>query len=338
MKVLRNKGVISVRLIVLATAAAMAWLGLSAVAGPTSAKTPAPNGQIVFSRVIDARTGNTATYTVNPDGTHVEQLFSDPAGSGAPHWSSDGTLVSVFCCEDGMAAHIVDVASGSLRGLAPTDPDLEVHCGWWSSDGTRLACESFGLTDPNRTGIWTIRASDGGGPTQITSNPEGDDLPGDFSPDGRRLVFFRMDANGGATLDVVKLNGSGLRQITPSNMILLPELSGVSWSPSGNEILFVSRLDPDHRRVIFAVNADGSGLRQLPIAGCGGAIADPRSIGCGDPAWSPDGTKIVFTRVSANGAQSNIYTVNPDGSGLFQVTRGGLGASEPDWGPHTVSS
>jgi hypothetical protein len=41
----------------------------------------------------------------------------------------------------------------------------------WAPDGQRLACESFGLTDPNRTGVYTIRSPDGGGLTQITSIP-----------------------------------------------------------------------------------------------------------------------------------------------------------------------
>ena len=49
--------------------------------------------------------------------------------------------------------------------------------------------------------------------------------------------------------------------------------------------------------------------------------------------FSPDGTKIIFTGVTANGTQSNMYTVNADGSGRFQVTRG-LADSLPDWGPH----
>jgi hypothetical protein len=54
-------------------------------------------------------------------------------------------------------------------------------------------------------------------------------------------------------------------------------ISGGSWSPSGNEILFGGSPDDDHRRAIFEVNADGSGLHQVPIPGCGGAFSDPKS-------------------------------------------------------------
>src|SRR5204862_414057 len=83
--------------------------------------------------------------TVGLDGHHTRQLFSNPSGAELPHWSPDGTQVSIFCCDDGMAAHIVTRDTGAFRELAPTDPNLEVHCGWWSPDGVRLACESFGL-------------------------------------------------------------------------------------------------------------------------------------------------------------------------------------------------
>jgi len=85
------------------------------------------------------------------------------------------------------------------------------------------------------------------------------------------------------------------------------------------------------------VNADGSGLHQLPIAGCVGPIADPNSIDCSYPGWSPDGTKIVFTRTTDDGKRSDIAIVNADGSGLVQITHTG-DAGEADWGTHALAS
>jgi Tol biopolymer transport system component len=299
---------------------------------PAAAKVPGPNGRIAFAQFEPAM-GGTVTSTVNPDGSHPQPLFA--RGSEFPHWSPDGNQVSILCCDDGMAAHIVDPDSGSFRELAPPDPALETHCAQWSSDAQRLACESFGMTDPDRNGIHSIRSSDGGGLRQITSNPGGDDIPGDYSPDGKRLVFVRTDPDGQVGLFVTRLNSSGLRQITPRGMIL-DDFFGGSWSPSGNKILFASRSAAGHRLAIWVVNADGSGLHQLPITpACGGAFSDPRSTSCFQPGWSPDGTKIVFTRISANGTQENICTVNSDGSGLTQITNMGR-ADQPDWGPHPL--
>jgi Tol biopolymer transport system component len=297
-------------------------------AAPAQAKVPGPNGQIVFQR-IDRKLGGTTIYTMNPDGSHVQQLFA--RGAEFPHWSPDGRKVSIFCCDDGMAAHIVDADTGSFRELAPPDPTLEVHCGLWSPDARRFACESYGITDPGRNGIYSIRTSDGGGLKRITTNAGGADTPVDYSPDGKRLVFVRQDPTGRVGLFVTALDGSGLLELPTPGLILEFGFFAGSWSPSGNKILFVARTAPDHRRAIWVVNADGSGLHQLPITpSCGGAFSDPKSISCFDPGWSPDGTKIVFTGVSASGPQS-IYTVKADGSGLVQVTHG-LTDGLPDWG------
>ncbi len=298
------------------------------------------NGRIAFAR-FDPTLGDTVTYTVNPDGSHQRRLFSS-GPSGGPRWSPDGSQVAIAtACTDGTetcAATIVDPGSGTFRQFKWPDPTLETDCGSsWSPDAQRLACEGFGVTDPGRNGIYTIRSTDGGGLTRITSNPGGDDNPGDYSPDGKRMVFVRSDENGPVGLFVVKLNGSGLRQITPPGFVTGGE-ENPSWSPTGDKILFATHSAPGHRSSIWVVNTDGSGLHQVPITpACGGAFSDPKSISCFQPGWSPDGTKIIFTRISANGTQENVYTVNADGSGLAQVTDTG-GASQPDWGTHRLSS
>ena len=93
----------------------MKWLtaivlcaGMAIPVLPAQAKVPGPNGQIAFSRYV--QDDNTVTYTANPDGTHIRQLF--PGFSGGPRWSPDGSQVSVFAaCTDGeenCAATIVD--------------------------------------------------------------------------------------------------------------------------------------------------------------------------------------------------------------------------------------
>lgn len=323
----------------LAVVAATATFGLTGAGGSAQAEAPGPNGRIAFAR-FDPALGDTVTYTANPDGSDQQQLFfSGP--SGAPRWSPDGAHVSIAAaCTDGTqtcAATIVDPDSGTFRQLKWPDPTLETDCGVWSADGQQLACESFGVADPSRNGIYTIRTSDGGGLTRITSNPDGDDNPGDYSPNGKRMVFLRSTESGSVGVFVVKLNGSGLRQITSPGFVIDGE-QNPSWSPTGNKILFTNRSAPDHRRAIWVVNADGSGLHQLPITpACGGPFSDPESIACFQPRWSPGGRRIVFTRTSANGSQEDIYTVNADGSGLARVTTSGV-ASQPDWGTHPVSN
>ncbi len=302
-------------------------------ASAVQAKVPGPNGRIAFAR-FDTALQDTVIYTANSDGSNVVQLLDGAAE--APHWSPDGTLVAVLTCADppicDTAAEIVNPDTGATRVLRMPDPALFTACPHWSPDAQRLACEGNGQTDPSRNGVYTI-SSAGGDLVRVTSNPGGDDSPGDFSPDRKRIAFVRTDPTGEVGIFSVRVNGSGLRQLTPVGM-LVDQGFGGSWSPSGNSILFVARTDPNHRRAIWIVNSDGSGLHQLPIApSCGGLFSDPKSVSCFDPGWSPDGSKIVFARLTADGTQSNIYTVNADGSGLFRVTNTG-GNSQPDWGRH----
>lgn len=164
-------------------------------------------------------------------------------------WSPDGTEVAIFCCGDGMAAHLVNTGTGDLRTLPPPDPTLETYCGGpWSPDGTRLTCESFGMDDPSRNGIYSIRSSDGGGLKRITSVPRGDDLPGDYSPDGDQLVFVRADRNGPLGVFVTNVDGTGLQRMTPSGMIIDDSGFAGRWSPKGDQILVVARTAEDHHR------------------------------------------------------------------------------------------
>jgi hypothetical protein len=74
-------------------AAALTTLGLTAFSAPAQAKTPGPNGQIVFSR-YDPAFGDDATYIMNPDGSNVRPLFPSFA-SNTPHWSPDGSKLAV---------------------------------------------------------------------------------------------------------------------------------------------------------------------------------------------------------------------------------------------------
>jgi Tol biopolymer transport system component len=286
-----------------------------------------PPGPIVFKRLDPVR-DETDIYTVNPDGSNARKLLQGPA-EGA-RWSPDGTEISVFCCDDGMAGHFIDVATGELRTVPPPDPTMETFCGGaWSPDGERLACETFGVDDPGLNGIYSIRAAEGGDLTRITSNPGGSDMAGDYSPDGRRLVFVRSQDERPVGFFVTNLDGSGLRQLTPKDMIVDDSGFAGRWSPTGNRILIVARTSEKHHKAIWVVDADGGVPQQLPIEpACGGPSSDTGEFGCYSPSWSPDGNKIVFAR--SDGSGESIYIVDADGSDLVQVTDGE--DDQPVWG------
>ena len=293
----------------------------------TASAVSGQSGRIVFIRE-DPTLGHATIFVANADGSDVEQLFGEEA-EGA-RWSPDGTEISLFCCDDGMAAHFLDVETGELRTLPPPDPELETFCGGpWSPDGSRMTCETFGVDNPRLNGIYSIRTSDGGDLTRITSFPGGNDRPGDYSPDGSQLVFQRNTRQGPVGIFVTNVDGTGLRRLTPENMILDESGHNGRWSPDGDQILFVAHTGEGEHKAIWVVDAEGGAPKLLPLTpACGGRVG-VGGYGCYAPDWSPDGEQIVFTR--SDEVIESIYVVDAAGGEPAQITD--AEDDQPDWGP-----
>ena len=316
--------------------AVLATTVAAVVATPAAAKPRGTNGKIVTNS-DNLLTGEEQVYTVDPDRTDQQLVLNN---SEVGQWSPDGRRVVLFLQPSGQQL-LFDVDTGESTDLGFPDkhyPGLLLFCGVWSPNGARLACEGQSETDPNRNGVYTVRASDGGDLRQVTSEPTGDDAPGDYAPNGKLLLITKLSFDPfNYGLYTVRVDGTGLRRILPDGMDF--RFGSGSWSPQGNEIVFSSRFpNGDYHSSIWVVHSDGTGLRQLPVAGpCGGLIADPTTIGCFNPNWSPDGKKIVFGR-NADDDQRDLYTVNADGSGLFQVTHTpDISEFGGDWGTHPVT-
>ena len=71
--------------------------------------------------------------------------------------------------------------------------------------------------------------------------------------------------------------------------------------------------------VICVVDPDGSNQTQLAAGG--------------NPAWSPDGTMLAFSRGDATTGTAHIFLMNADGTGVTQLTSTSLGDSQPAWSP-----
>jgi Tol biopolymer transport system component len=331
------------RKLIITSLAAIALLSALTVT-PAVAKPRAVNGQIAFGR-DDPLVRGTVLYTVNPDGSHERQLL--PVGLGSPHWSPDGGAIVADGAGTGDAAWIIDPDTGTHRALPNPDPaafDI-FPCGVPSPDFERLACAGFGKTDPSLNGIYTVRTSDGSDLRRLTSDTIEDQI-GDFSPDGKRLVYFHFPPEVFAPdppnfdlagLYVLKVNGTGTRKIAPCCS------SGGSWSPQGNDIVFSSSpaalsFETSFHTKIWVVHSDGSGLHEIHVPGCnGGPRTDPEARGCADAVWSPDGKKILFRLTTpGRGEGGDLYTINADGTGLTQVTHDG-DVEFPDWGTHPLA-
>ncbi len=305
---------------------------------------PGANGRIAFTQGDRNGVAPTNIFTANPDGTGQKQLpLPDGIGvelfSGAI-WSSDGSKLLIShtfrldstgqCCLPFRPA-IINADGSDFTHLTITSIPFDMDCQAWSLDQTRLFCA---IGD----GVFSIRASDGGDPVRLTTNPYGaEDLATDVSPDGTRFVFVRYkpgaspgpnpDRTQQVALFVENMDGTGLRQLTPFGLAAGHEIASANWSPDGREII----TEMPHGR-LFIVHPDGTGLTPIPLqTGTGKYFAF-------QPHWSPDGTRIIFN-MYINGGQG-IYTANLDGSGLVQVsftTNFAAVFNGPDWGTHPVT-
>jgi len=90
--------------------------------------------------------------------------------------------------------------------------------------------------------------------------------------------------------------------------------------PNGRDILFGTA-----EGSLFRVRVDGSGLAAIPLQTGGGSYTARA------PAWSPDGSRIVFSMRLGTGPL-DIYTANTDGSDLAQLTATPEREDFPHWG------
>ena len=152
--------------------------------------------------------------------------------------------------------------------------------------------------------------------------PNGDDSPLDYSPDGSRLLFARSDptrpSGANQALFVAAADGRNARRITPWGFTD----DQASWSPSGRLIVFGTGGS------LYRVRPDGTGLTRIALAtGPGTQRATAFDVG-----WSPDGTRIVFSLRVRGAEQPGLYTAAPDGSQVQRVTTSPTGDHHASWG------
>ena len=153
---------------------------------------------------------------------------------------------------------------------------------------------------------------------KVLAGGEGCQMYPQWSPDGSKIVYYQSTTGDGDPQNVWVMNadGSGKVQLTSDTA---REVRSIwpSWSPDGRRIVFsheVFYAGGVGRMAIYAMNADGSGVRNVTSKkGSGGTLADYW------PTWERDGT-ISFYRNTGGGVLSK-FSVDPDGSGLTRVVR-----------------
>jgi TolB protein len=295
------------------------------------------NGRIAWEGFLDQNLTVSAIFSANADGSNIHQLShpSNEYKDVSPDWSPDGSkiiFVRGYSDQDGGDLYIMKADGTGLNLIDDcTDSCLGIGEGAWSPDGTQIAYSRAGGYarpdgNPIIEAIWVMQA-DSSHSVQLT-HPllNFADRQPSWSPDGKQVVFGRSpiaDVTGDQVLFIVNRDGTGLKQLTSWGQL---KAGDAHWSPDGQRILFQSfgNHPAGSTPQIYTILPDGTHLVQL--------TTNERNT---YPAWSPDGTKIIFAhRSTTEDSYGHIYQMNPDGSGLVQVTKNGLWQIAPAWGTH----
>ena len=165
-------------------------------ASSVSTAPPTLDGRLLFSRFTEATHTFNGMFASAADGS-AEVEVPMPWTEGGGRWSTSGELIAVPTqVEDGrVGTAILDDTGAVVRVLDIPDETLNLPCVVWSPDDTRLACAAWDDADATRSGIYTVRSSDGGDLVRLTTPPAGmADFPGDWSSNDD-IVFIRPTAD-----------------------------------------------------------------------------------------------------------------------------------------------
>jgi TolB protein len=222
-------------------------------------------------------------YFMNPDGSDPQRITANEVGDTFPVLSPDGKKM-VF-------------------------------------DSNRLRTEGESIN----TSDLFVMASDGTEQTHLTRGSSAS-----WAPDGKHITFhasasgaglpIRMDPGAppaDSDIFILNVDEAATGQQAPINITNSAALieDDPHWSPDGQKIVYTAHDVDDHPVVsttaeVFVINADGSGV---PVRLTFNSEEERA------PAWSPDGSKIAFM-CRYGGTDFEICVINPDGSGLVQVT------------------
>jgi Tol biopolymer transport system component len=146
-----------------------------------------------------------------------------------------------------------------------------------------------------------------------------------LSPDGAKIAFARDGTEPGRwDLYVADVDGANLRKVS-EHVHTLGGPTFFTWSPDSTRLAFTTEYGtvlPDtggEFKQIAVVGADGTGQVQL--------THDDAGVRNTNPVWSPDGTRIMYTRTLTG---SDVFMMNADGSNQHVVV---AGATDGSWSP-----
>ena len=184
----------------------------------------------------------------------------------------------------------------------------------WSPDGHTVAFVRY-QGEPGERGLYLVNA-DGGSPRLVLA---GELATLCWSPDGRWLVF---SVAYGGRMYKARTNGGSLTPLTDTSD---RECFYPDWAKSGLIVFDSNKDDPKGASVLWTMQPDGSHKRDISQHGVG----EWRM-----PRWSPDGSRIVFSRWYPGGAgEPDLAIVDSAGKNEVRVLSDTAWDDAPAWSP-----
>jgi serine/threonine protein kinase len=155
--------------------------------------------------------------------------------------------------------------------------------------------------------------------TQLTSQP-GPELYPSLSPDGQMLVYAAK-TSGNWDIHLQRVGGQKPINLTEDSPA---DDTQPAFSPDGKRIAFRSERDGGG---IFIMGATGESIKRLTNSGY-------------NPAWSPDGTEVVYSTLlfarpdARSSPSSRLFTANVTTDAHRLLTSNVRDAVQPQWSPH----
>ena len=293
-------------------AVAAAVVGLTVCAPPAHAAFPGTNGRIALMSDRDAP-GEFEVYSMSPDGSNQTRLTNTSGTDAQPMWSPAGTKIAFSSRREGVSKIFTMNVDGTGQMRVTNQPATALGQGdeepSWARNGIRIAFHSdreLGLH------IWSVNA-DGSNLARLTS--VGENVTPVWSPNFDRIAFATT-RDGGEDYEISTMDafGGNVQQHTSNDTWD----SNPDWSPTGTKLAF-QRFGDAGAFDIWVLDLISGAETQL--------TNDPALDTA--PAWSPDGTKIAFQ--SNRDGDWEIFTMNPDGSGVQQLTHNDAADRVADW-------
>ncbi|MBN2103410.1 PD40 domain-containing protein [bacterium] len=226
---------------------------------------------------------------------------------------------------------IIDADQKAMRLLKSSD-HYTYHELAWKPDGTQITYSKFDYDDS----LYRLYHLDvQSGRSQQVYAPDAHNNYPAWSNDGRLAYWYN---GGGWPLHMHEIWIDGRPFVTK----LSCEQEAPAWSPD-SQYLIVTVCDSTTQGALYRVSLrdttwvplmQGCGYDRVRIYMSDGSLIDynsPVEI-FGDPAWSPDGSQIVYTRWDIRTDAHDLWVMHEDGSNQKQLTSGYYDY-QPVWSP-----